>query len=230
MINAINHGKTSIEVKEDTKTSMIVGTLLHLPTILLWEIIRRACRDGDSILPKECGHIRFVDFWPEWSVEGPYQEKITNEQRVEPDVFISFEKFDLIIEAKIDDGNLQSPTQWCNEINSFFNEYGKKRQLFFIALGGNGSLCPEKNSGIDILKCSWSNLMIAIETSTNKLMKHQIDMDFDDSILRILNELISIFVFFGISHFWLENIDFEKYHIEIDNKWKLWKKEIIAKQ
>lgn len=214
MIHAINKGKTSIELKEDTRTSMILGSLLHLPTTVFWQILRRACKD-DDILPCICGKISSIDFWPEWSVQGEYNDKITNSNRVEPDVFISFESFDLIIEVKLDEGNGQYKEQWCNEINSYYNEYGKNKKLYFIALGGNENLDFKTNSNIHIIKCSWVNLMIEVETCKNEYARHRYNLGIEDSILRILQDLIDIFNHFGVVDFWLENIDFKKYKIEL---------------
>ncbi|MBP7984418.1 MAG: hypothetical protein KAZ28_02120 [Bacteroidaceae bacterium] len=216
MIHAINKGKTSIELKEDTKTSMILGSLLHLPTTIFWQILRRACKD-EQILPRICGKINSIEFWPEWSIQGEYNNKITNSNRVEPDVFISFEDFDLIIEVKLYDGNGQYEEQWCNEINSYHNEYGENKKLYFIALGGNENLNFGRNSNIEIIKCSWVNLMIEVETCKNEIVEHKYNLGIEDSLLRILQDLIDIFNYFGVVDSWLENIDFKKYKIDLYN-------------
>ena len=79
MIHAINKGKTSIELKEDTRTSMILGSLLHLPTTVFWQILRRACKD-EQILPRICRKIDSIEFWPEWSTRGEYNNMITDFQ------------------------------------------------------------------------------------------------------------------------------------------------------
>ena len=222
MIHAINKRKTSIEMKEDTKTSMIMGTMLHLPTSILLEIIKKACR-SESKLFKDPGNISFVEFWPKWSVEGKYKEKITNSLNVEPDLFISFQKYDLIIEVKINDGFGQYKDQWRNEVYSYLNKYGKKKELFLITLGGNNNLNPEYHTYVNILKCSLSNFMTEVEILKNKIEKHQDSYNFEDSTLRILQDLLSTFKLFGISYSWLENIEFKKYNIELDSTFKLWK-------
>lgn len=76
---------------EDTKVASTLGVLKNLPAELFWQILRKSCKSKIK-LPSKSGEILNIDFWP-----GGW--KFVN--RVEPDVYIEFENFDLIIEAKI---------------------------------------------------------------------------------------------------------------------------------
>ncbi|MBV7440971.1 hypothetical protein KRX57_06020 [Weeksellaceae bacterium TAE3-ERU29] len=83
-----------INSREDEITSTIIGLLKYLPSELFWDILKNACNDSSN-LPKLSGDIDFISFWNKWGAE-----KTTNKNYVEPDVFIQFSEFDLIIETR----------------------------------------------------------------------------------------------------------------------------------
>lgn len=156
MIYSIYHNK---DTYEDPKTSSIFETMLMLPDDLFWNILRAACFDNDN-LPKVAGLIEDYDFWPHWDPTGT-----TNNKLVEPDVFIRFQLFDVIIEAKYNDRAGQYSQQWENEIISYKNEYGEDKPVYFIAVGGNSDKATESIAtiyGIAINKCTWLSLLIQI--------------------------------------------------------------------
>jgi hypothetical protein len=71
---------------------------------------------------------------------------------VEPDVFICFKEFDLIIEAKRWDEKMQSRSQWENELQGYANEHGELRKpVRLIALGGI------RSTDDDQIEAQWSN-------------------------------------------------------------------------
>ena len=108
MLQAFYKHKISHEIRnqiwnlEDVKTSSIIGNLLHLPTSIFWQILLNASDENDAegnMLPTLSAGEDILDFefWPYWTLED----------KVEPDVFIRFANFDLIIELKVHDYNPQ---------------------------------------------------------------------------------------------------------------------------
>ncbi|MDX9918816.1 MAG: hypothetical protein RB289_02340 [Paludibacter sp.] len=167
MIHSLIHKKS---VKEDTKTSSVIGNLLHLPSALFWEILRGSCVENYH-LPITCGEIINIEFWPSWSGHGT-----DNKQRVEADVFISFELFDLIIEAKVEDEKGQYDIQWKNECKSYYNNFpDSAKSLYLIAIGGSIDMScqiidvdhinefgKKIDNHIKIIKCNWMSILISI--------------------------------------------------------------------
>ena len=105
---------------EDSLTSAIFNHLFHLPAELFWQILRNACYGKD--LPMHAGELLEVKYFPKWDAAGT-----TNEQFVEPDLFLRFREFDLIIEAKRWDDGMQDPAQWEKELIAYANEYGSEQ-------------------------------------------------------------------------------------------------------
>ena len=138
MLQALTKHKISHDIRnqiwnlEDAKTSTIFGEMLHLPTDLFWEILLNASYSSDSFsnhlpLVGETGEILDYEFWPYWRLKD----------KVEPDVFVSFERFDLIIEVKVHDYNQQKPRQWKREIEAYKKQYSSERKpIYLIAISG----------------------------------------------------------------------------------------------
>lgn len=106
MTSALHHKKTTINLCEDSLTSGIFDTLFLLPEQLYWEILRKAVRatpqNTEQEMPTQVGHLLHYSFWPKWNPENTQ-----NVNYVEPDVFIRFSEFDVIIEAKLYEEGLQ---------------------------------------------------------------------------------------------------------------------------
>lgn len=221
MIQALLHHKSHIGLVEDEKTSTIIGTLLHLPATLMLKIIFDAVEDKPLVLLKDgtCEYLQKIpEFWPHWSAKGT-----TNDNFVEPDVFMRFRSFDFIIEAKRnDDKTSQYSDQLNNELIAYGNEYEKdNKKVYLIALGGNTDdikLVNEKRRD-KILTCSWDDLLYSIEKGKRKVQEH-------DAIYRILSDCINAFDVFGHTTGWLyELCDLEYNSVDkesIENI-KLWK-------
>ena len=135
--NGSHHSKSQmlgrhINHCEDSLTAAIFTHLLHLPAELFWKILRSACYEFDQ-LPDQPGELVKVDYWPKWDATGTHP----NQYYVEPDVFIRFRTFDLIVEAKRWDRPMQDQEQWQRELIAWSNEYGEaQRFVKMIALGG----------------------------------------------------------------------------------------------
>ena len=121
---------------ENSLTAAVFSHLLHLPGELWWQLLRGACYSAE--LPAVAGELHSVDFRPKWDPDGT-----DNVSYVEPDLFLRFAEFDLIIEAKRWDQSQQDPKQWQKEVRAYWHEYMAEettpnigRKLRLIALGG----------------------------------------------------------------------------------------------
>lgn len=92
MISAIGR-KAQVQLCEDTLTAGVFDTLLLLPHEVFWKILTNAPKE--SFLPKSCEPIEKYEFWPKWN-----SSETGNACFVEPDLFLRFKSFDVIIEAK----------------------------------------------------------------------------------------------------------------------------------
>jgi hypothetical protein len=189
--------KTLIESSEDSLTSTVFGLLFYLPVELFWRILTDACY-GDK-LPKQSGRTIRYDFWPRWTFSDR-----NNTYLVEPDVFIQFEEFNLIIEAKHLDYNQQYHFQWKNQLKSYFNEFDDHKPVCFLAMGGittgdEGASVVQiaGKQEVTVVKCRWKTLLAQVKkTQTQfKSIKHLTSAN--DAVLNILNDLIIAFRIHG---------------------------------
>ena len=143
---------TNSEKQEDKQTASILSNLLHLPDIEFWKILKDSCYN--NTLPEIAGNIQYHEFWPHWPPDK------NHERYVEPDLFISFEKIDIIIEAKRSDKYQQYQEQWESEFSAYKKKYGTKNNVVLIAIGGLNpkNLSPETNK-LNIQKCRWRGLL-----------------------------------------------------------------------
>jgi hypothetical protein len=118
-------------------------------------------------LPKYSGELIQMEYWPKWS-----SKDTSNSHFIEPDVFLRFEEFDILIEAKRQNRIGQTSKQLENEVQGYLNEYGKEQKtLYFVKLGGLNTTDDEiyKNPNIIICKTDWSKLLNEICTLKNEL-------------------------------------------------------------
>lgn len=162
MIQAFDNNKISSEIRgqlwnsEDAKTSSIIGTLSLLPAKQFWTIIRRACYNSNG-LPESVTEMQHIEFWPQWKLND----------RVEPDVFVQFKEFDLIIELKRNDSNQQDMNQWKREIDAYLRCEDSHKDYYLIAISGR----TEKQHP-HVFQCSWSNLLKSVETECENIQGH----------------------------------------------------------
>jgi len=197
------------KTSEDSLTSFIFERLFYLPTNMFWEIICNSCY-GET-LPTETGRILSKEFWPHWN-----SDSTDNANFVEPDVFIRFHEFDLIIEAKRWDDKQQSQEQWNNEVIAYHNEYGNEnRKLYLIALGGLHNTDVGEAEGTNVVMCRWSRILQKIMTTLKNLSKSSDEIENNDSVIAILEDLIIAFQIHGFfTGEWLETIPKSKYSIK----------------
>lgn len=185
------------DTNEDPKTSAVFENLMLLPDNVFWTIFRQSCFSEEK-LPQESGMLDSYEFWPHWDNKGT-----TNTNYVEPDVFLRFNNFDVIVEAKYGDMGGQCLNQWKNEITAYFNEYqDERRDICFIALGGNVNLANEtvrvRKQDVTVYKCTWLSLLISV-TKYQKQLKYITMPDY--SILaqkRLLDNIILAFNLNGV--------------------------------
>lgn len=126
---------------EDLLTSSVFGNLLYLPSDLMWRIVWGAATfesDTDALdgraLPVASGEVKSAEFWPSWWLTQGKEW-----HRVEPDVFLIYEDFDVIIEAKRYDGQqMQDPIQLAKELAAYHQKQrqGSLKPVYVLAVGG----------------------------------------------------------------------------------------------
>ncbi|MCD8423618.1 hypothetical protein [Tenacibaculum finnmarkense] len=206
-----NKLRNKTSASEDELTSTIIGTMKYLPSNLFWSLIRKSCFENSN-LPENSGEIETFIFWPKWNAENT-----TNSKYVEPDIFFSFENFNLIIEVKPFDSFGQTSGQWENQIQSYFNEYETEKKVIYISLGGNYdktndeiSICDKK---ITIHKCDWISILIEVSSTLKELKKIKTPLNNIHQIIRILQDIINGFNYFNYYNIkWFEEIN--NYNVE----------------
>ncbi|MBI9062753.1 MAG: hypothetical protein JEZ14_12270 [Marinilabiliaceae bacterium] len=222
MLHAIEKGKASFnfnndeinwrqlfKTSEDSLTSSVFERMFYLPVELFWKILKVSSYGQE--LPDYCGSIQSKEFWPKWDASNT-----DNSSFVEPDLFIRFEKFDLIIEAKRYDNNQQDPKQWNNQIIAYNTEYSKDaKQLFYLALGGIRSQKTESVEGIKVVKCRWKNLLDHTKAILNQQADKDKKSDINDSVKCILEDLITVFHIHGFATGeWFKELPYEGLKLE----------------
>ena len=189
--------------REDVKTSSIIGNLLHLPTNILWDILRNASVQNDTgnklpVLLDDEDIIEF-EFWPYWTLQN----------KVEPDVFIRFTNFDLIIELKVHDYNPQKSKQWEREFAAYYKRYpNENKPVYLIAISGKTNEIMN-----NVFQCSWQSLLEAVldvkETVENK----------NGYMERIFNDILMAFSIHREYYFkYLDSVILDQMTIKSDYK------------
>jgi hypothetical protein len=211
VISAVQNGKYSverIEVEriEDVITASVFDTLLLLPGERVWQILCEACYDKENWLKhlknKEAGELEYdkCEFWPQWDSTGT-----TNKRYVEPDVFIPFEKLDLLIEAKRD--GKQTREQWKRELRSYGNEYNTEKDVLMLAVEGVSDnkdsedlKLQGRETPIKVGKTDWERLLEVLQREQSR-KKHK-----NDTKCRILQMAINWLTHFGYGMTWLDEL------------------------
>ena len=198
--NIVNKGedafnwREAFKASEDSLTSSVFSLLFYLPADIFWEILYKACYHPS--IPIRSGRLLSYDFWPHWNCKDT-----GNTNFVEPDIFLEFEDFHVIIEAKrYDYAEQQSKSQWEAEIIAYRNEYSIDlcKPLYFIALAGilNGDEKQNPVLSIPVTTCRWRNIFTEVKKIISKCSKER-SIENVDSILNILNDLVLTFALHG---------------------------------
>lgn len=204
MISYFHRRKGKLTSCEDSLTAVVFDTLKYLPTEMFWSILKRSLYFDK--LPIASGNLLSISFWDKWE-----SKDTTNSNFVEPDIFLRFNEFDVIIEAKRFDEKQQSVTQMKNEIQAYYNEFQEdEKALYFIQLGGlhhrnDEPNFPFKNKTIVICKTNWTRLLEEIVNENNKLKEKTSSIEFAYS--RILEDSINGFALHQYyKKRWLKNL------------------------
>lgn len=186
--NKIGHAfsKGKFKLMEDTLTSSVIGLMQYLPDDLFWRILQAACGRASNDLPEKIGQVTEFHFWHIFNNIG---------RKVEPDVWIETNEYDIIIEAKKSDNssdNAQWEKQWEDQILSLCNSYEgeKPKPLIYIAIGGNDSLrdttLKVEDQEYVIHTASWYNLLNCVLNELNSTASESISLP----IRRILQDIV----------------------------------------
>ena len=185
---------------EDPKTSSVFENLMLLPDNVFWHILKSSCFYNERMLTNS-GRLLSYGFWAHWAHRN--NTGTGNNTYVEPDLFIRFEEFDVIIEAKYGDYGGQYIKQWTQELTAYDNEYGKeKKPVIFIAVGGNMSMDIEeikvRSRKHLIFKCNWLSLLIATNKYRSELKRISVPDMNTSATLRLLDNIILAFNINGV--------------------------------
>jgi hypothetical protein len=216
---------------ENSLTAAVFTHLLHLPSEVFWRILRDACYTKS--LPANVGEPLSVDFWPKWDPQGT-----GNTKHVEPDLFIRFVDFDLIIEAKRWDDRMQSRSQWERELAAYTNEYGEDKQpVKMIAVGGIHTrhddeltferAAPSSEAGADggdigqnvcpVHKCRWRGILDQCRRMRREWEKLTHPSSQTHASARILADVIDLFDRHGFSTGqWFADFNFARHRLSGD--------------
>ena len=204
MISLYHKSKGKLHICEDSMTSHVFDLMKYLPVELFWSIMKNSLYQDK--LPDYSGEIQNILFWEKWNAD-----KTDNSRFVEPDLFLRFKNFDIIIEAKRYDDFQQIEQQHKAQMQSYINVFEKdKKQLFYIQLGGlhNKDNVPNKifnNHEIIICKSDWSNILTQIVKEKENL--ENVNLSSLVPCKRILEDLI---IGFELHQFykksWLETL------------------------
>ena len=210
MLQAFDKHKISHEIRnqlwnqEDVKTSSIIGNLLHLPTNIFWHILRNASDKTDANgnkLPvlSEDEDIIDYEFWP----------YCTLQDKVEPDVFIRFANFDLIVELKVHDYNQQKSWQWNREFSAYYKRYpNENKPVYLIAISGKTNETMN-----NVFQCSWQSLLETV------LDAKEIAESKKGFIDRIFNDILMAFSIHQEFYFkYLDSVTLDQMNITSDYK------------
>ncbi|AIY12559.1 hypothetical protein [Cellulophaga baltica] len=214
MISYFINGSGSLSKCEDSCTAGVFDILKYLPADLFWQILKSSLLL--DTLPSVAGNIQHIAFWPKWSVKDV--EEISNTKYIEPDVFINFTDFDVIIEAKRYDEKQQNPKQHRDQLIAYFNEFkdNETKEVYYILLGGLHieDVRKEiivKGKTVKLSKIKWSSLLSTI-TSLKKTIENQ-DLVHQKPILLLLEDVIHVLAIHGYhTKKWL--IKMSKYKIK----------------
>lgn len=203
MISYFTNGSGSLSKCEDSCTAGVFDILKYLPSDLFWQILKRSLLL--DTLPSVAGNIQHIEFWPKWSVKDI--EVINNANYIEPDVFINFTDFDVIIEAKRRDDKQQNPKQHRDQLVAYFNEFkdSEPKEIYYVLLGGLhiGDIRKEitvkdeslKRRTVKLSKLKWSGLLTTI-ASLKKTIERQ-DLAYQKPILLLLEDVINVLAIHG---------------------------------
>ena len=183
---------------EDFITSTVFGLFLTLPDDILILILKKLNIFHHLTMVESCHKLLTYSFWPSWDASGT-----SNQNRVEPDVYLHLDSIDIIIEVKKGDLGGQWLGQWKNELKAFFNiQKHIPNSVILLTLGGNLKGPEDDYISLDdhtvpVIKLSWIRFRKVIDDVLS---------GYEDGNIRRINEEIDLaFDCFGIQPYaWLD--------------------------
>ena len=183
---------------EDSLTSSVFERLALLSDENLWWVLRNAC-DKQALaatpLPDNVGKLEKIEFWPSWKPDSQLER---NSSRVEPDVFLRFEQYDIIVEAKRHDfTQSQNIEQWQNELGAWCQEFQTDRPVVLLAIGGNTTVgtCEVELEHLTqqfrVEQLHWEMLRDAVFELSSRFSN-------DTQLAHLFDQLDIVFEFFGV--------------------------------
>ena len=165
----------------------------------LWWVLRNAC-DKQALaatpLPDNVGKLEKFEFWPSWKPDSQLER---NSSRVEPDVFLRFEQYDIIVEAKRHDfTQSQNIEQWQNELGAWCQEFQTDRPVVLLAIGGNTTVgtCEVELEHLPqqfrVERLHWEMLRDSVFELSSRFSN-------DTQLAHLFDQLDIVFEFFGVS-------------------------------
>ena len=188
--------RSFFKTSEDSLSSSVIGLLFYLPVEILWKLIKGASYHTPYFATPN--KMLSFDFWPHWD-----NTSTKNENFIEPDIFIRFDTFDIVIEAKrydfIED---QLLSQWKSEVQAYVNEYGdENKKMYFIALSGLKDMWQQQspivigNQKFEVIVLGWKKLLNSINSEIEQLTVREDNSK--NHILMILNDVVKAFEIHG---------------------------------
>lgn len=201
---------------EDFLTASVFARLSYLPPDIFWNLLSTSVV-SNHILPNKTQNLNLIEFWPKWY---PDKRELDFYYK-EPDVFLSFDELDIIVEAKL--RGTQDPRQLANEFMAYLSrpEPPPKEQVYLLAIEGIPELSRATVQEVEVqvnkvvsshydtreikphlLGCSWKNLLSVLHEVISKG-----DNEFSKSGMFLFNDLMEIFGFHGFRlWYWLEKL------------------------
>ncbi|HRB14599.1 MAG TPA: hypothetical protein PK224_02305 [Nitrospira sp.] len=230
MLQAILHGKIGMlfekgaegesfkerfRTLEDFLTAAVFERLRYLPANLFWKVLSEAAIPVGS-LPMHVGNLRESEFWPTWDISQATSDRM----RCIPDVFLSFEKIDIAVEAKLNDGQRSQDAQQLALEWLGYNEEIEGRQMWLMMVSGLEEVTDDcvigfrrqieealRNLGRDgarvqLVGTSWQLIAKALKRVVSA---HPIDAN----ILTVINDILEAFQLYNVQSrqpTWLESL------------------------
>ncbi len=214
MLNAILHSKDkSFETKniynfrdlykdiEDFFTATIFTRITYLPINIQKKIFNDLTSIDDFLVTSE---LKLREFWPKWGLE--------NRLYVEPDLFLSYDNIDVIIESKRSDSTAHDSKQIDQEIQAYKNEHKEGKPFILLAIGGGCTLNTKTDK---VLFYKWKDLYQSIIN----IYKNDIDGNFSNEIYKDIMEAFRLHGFYPYT--WLDSLKYELIQEDINQilKW-----------
>lgn len=149
----------------------------------------------DEKLPDELNWKRLLgfEFWPRWDCTNT-----TNQRYVEPDFFMRFPGFDIIIEAKRYEDMQVQKNQYENQIQAYKNMYSEEKQkLIYIALADINE--NNEMEDVKVCKANWTSILTIVKEYRNRIEHSNGLLNSSSAIINILDDLIMAFAMYGFS-------------------------------